>query len=127
MASPFRDEVVEMQAEVFADLGFDATYTPAGGGAAVALKAIPDTSDAESMGDIFAGARTRQVQRLIAIRKADVADRPVKGAEIAIDGEGDFTVSEQAMCLDRYQLLWLCPVHETPPPAPPPPPPPPGP
>ena len=112
MASPFRDEVVAMQAGVFADLGFDATYTPAGGGAAVALMAIPDTRDVEALGDLFAAARTRTTQRLVALRAADVADRPEKGATIAIPGFADFTVTEQAMCLDRLQLVWLCAVAE---------------
>lgn len=100
-----------MQAGVFADLGFDATYTPAGGGAAVTLMAIPDAEDVESLGADF-GMRVRQTQRLVAIRKADVADRPTKGATIAIPGFGNFTVIEEAMCRDTFQLVWLCAVVE---------------
>jgi hypothetical protein len=120
MASPFLTEVIAMQAEVFADLGFDATYTPAGGGAPVTgVYAIPDIKDVETLADVFAGARTRTTQQLIAIRKAHVADRPAKGALIAIPGFGDFTVTEDAMCVDRFQLVWICAVHETPPPPPP--------
>ena len=110
MASPFRDEVVAMLAGVFADLGFDATYTPAGGGTAVPdIKVIPDAQDVESLGADF-GMRVRQTQRLVAILKADVADRPTAGATIAIPDFGDFTVTEEAMCLDKFQLVWLCAV-----------------
>jgi hypothetical protein len=113
MASPFRDEVVASLVEIFADLGFDATYTPAGGGAAVpGIYAIPDTSDVETLADVFAGARTRTTKRLIALLKAHVATRPDTGATIAIDGLGTFTVTEEAMCLDRFQLIWICAVAE---------------
>lgn len=111
MASPFRDEVVATLVEVFADLGFDATYTPAGGGAGVSLKAIPDAEDVESLGADF-GMRVRQTQRLVALLKSSVADRPAKGATIAIPTFGNFTVIEEAMCRDKFQLVWLCAVAE---------------
>lgn len=111
MASPFRDDVVAMLVGVFADLGFDATYTPAGGGAAVELTAIPDAEDVESLGVDY-GMRARQTRRLVALLKSDVADRPQAGATIAIPTFGDFTVTEEAMCLDKFQLVWLCAVTE---------------
>lgn len=112
MASPFRDDVVATLAEVFADLGFDATYTPAGGGTPVPdIKVIPDVQEVESLGIEFA-QRIRQTQRLVAILKADVTDRPTAGAAIAIPGFGDFTVIEEAMSRDKFQLVWLCAVRE---------------
>jgi hypothetical protein len=116
----WRTDGAEVVAAVFED-GDPAVYTPAGEGEGVTLNVIPDVQDVESLADIFPGARTRQVQRLVAVRAADVTARPAAGARIVIDGVADFTVTEEAMSADRFQLVWLCAVRETPPPSPPPP------
>jgi hypothetical protein len=113
MASSFDDDKAAMLAEVFADLGKPAVYTPSGGGAAVpGIFAIPEVRDVENLGIDF--TRTRQVKRLVALLRAHVADRPAKGARIVITGFGDFTVMEEAVSEDRDQLIWLCAVAETP-------------
>lgn len=116
VAHPFRDEARETLAGVFGSFGStdglaaDARYTPAGGGSDVDLRAMPDTADAPL--DMF-GKAVMQTGRRFALLKDDVADRPERGATIALLGDaGDvaetFTVIEAAMSFDRFQLVWIC-------------------
>lgn len=110
-----RDEIVAMVADVFADLGALAVYTPVAGAPVPDLRIAPRMVDIEALDSI--GMPTLQKGRVFSLLRTDVAERPVAGASIEIvSGEGAqpgvYPVLEDALCEDRYQLVWLCRVGE---------------
>lgn len=122
MAHAARQRVEAMLQRVFARWGASAVYTPAGGGPPVeGVMAVPEIEDTAAIAEIF-DARARQTRQRFAVLKSAVGARPVKGAQLVVDGWGAFTVREEATSTDRMQLIWVCVVTETLPLPPPPPP-----
>lgn len=111
MAHPFRERAAAAAASVFARVGAEAVYTPAGGGSPVTLRAVPRVEDLEALGGDFFAGRTLQTRRMIALLAADAGARPAAGATIAI-GDETFTVTELAQSRDALSIVWLCPVGE---------------
>ena len=70
---------------------------------------IRDFTDAEGLGEFVVAAR--QEANAIALLRSEVSERPQTGDRIARD-DGVFIVREQAVCLDRFQLIWVCRVRE---------------
>jgi hypothetical protein len=102
-------------AAVFESLGAQARFLP-NGEAAFDCRAIPRSADAIALSDFFP-ARAEQTGRVLALRIAEVADRPKRGDAIEIlpggmAQAGVYPVSEEAVSTDRFGLIWLAPVGE---------------
>jgi hypothetical protein len=116
MGHAFRERVVASLRRTWGRFGAapglaaDALYTPAGGGAPVALRVMPVVKDAVL--DDF-GGRTLQTGRSFDLLTSDVPARPEKGATLALlDGAGNVmetcTLTEPALSIDSLRAVWRC-------------------
>jgi hypothetical protein len=109
-----REDIEAMLADVFDGVTARAVYRSAGGDP-VDVRIVPRMVDVEAIGDF--GLPTHQRRRVFSVLKAELPERPAAGDEIEIlSGEGAqpgvYPLLEEAMCTDRFQLVWLCPVGD---------------
>ncbi len=93
----------------FEDLGTPATYTPPGGGAAVACmiqRARPDEAIELGTGRIV------EATDMVDVRASEVA-APAKGGTFTVEEAGGpttLTITAKPMTTDSERLIWRCPV-----------------
>lgn len=107
-----RADIEAMLDDVF-ELGSAARLTPPGG-AAVDVRAIPRIVDVDA---VEFGIPVQQTARVISLLRKEAPERPVLGATVEVlpGGmalAGVYTVQEDALASDRFQLVWTCRVSE---------------
>lgn len=109
-----RADIETMLDDVF-ELGSAAIYRPAAGGD-IEVRAVPRIVDVDAIGEF--GLPVQQTARVISLLRAEAGgERPTEGETIEIlpGGmalAGVYTVLEDGVSSDRYQLLWTCRVSE---------------
>lgn len=100
-----------MRASIYAKMGVDAVWTPAGGGA-VALRALPVMPD--QIVEVQGLGRQVTPSRLINVRASETVatGAPAKGDRIVIDNE-TFTVLATPRKLDNRRLEWTIALGST--------------
>jgi hypothetical protein len=97
-----------------ANIGADATYTPAGGGASLAVRVIP-TRPQEPIGAMD-GPRSIAVAASVVIAASAVTAPPARGAALVFGGVA-YTVAE--VMLDEIAASYTLNLRRAPPPPPP--------
>lgn len=110
--NPSRDDIAAMVEGVFASLGCEAVFTPQGGGG-VEVRVVPRVIDIISP-DPFAAP---QLGRVMSLLTSAVSERPKRGdvIDVASGGfamPGVYPILEEALCVDMFQLVWVCRVGE---------------